>query len=277
MSLVAGTGVVCPTEAPAGCYTGDGGQAINATLNEPHGVAVDSENNVYIADSKNCVIRKVDPSGIISTYAGTGQRNPANTKACAKTDGTPDGPALTIALDQPKSLFMTRVSGVDLFNVADMGNNQIRMIDVDGAAPVNKRVAGTLSRNYGVGAGFDAKDSDFRRPESMWVANDGTMYVSDGGDDLIRKTAAAPTPNGIRKVSVIAGDAAGRPGRRVRRPLRLWTAAATVTVAEAINAHPRQAPGYHRRQRRQPLRGRRARLPYPPDQPEQRSDQHDRR
>ena len=209
VSLVAGTGTVCPTEAPAACYTGDGGQAINATLNEPHGIAVDSENNVYISDSKNCVIRKVDTGGIISTYAGTGQRNPANTKACAKTDGTPDGPVLTVALDQPKSLFMQRSGGVDTLYVADMGNNQIRMIDVDSATPQNKRVAGTSrSRNYGVGAGQDAKDSEFRHPESIWVATDGTLYISDGGNNLIRKVAVAPTPNGIRKVSVIAGDAA---------------------------------------------------------------------
>ena len=209
VSLVAGNGTVCTSDVPAPCYTGDGGPAINATLNEPHGVAVDSEGIVYIADSKNCVIRKIDSAGIISTYAGTGQRNPANPKACAKTDGTPDGPVLTVALDQPKSLFMTRQAGDDTLYIADFGNSQIRMIDVDSATPENKRVAGTSrSRHYGVGAGFDAKDSEFRHPESVWVAPDGTIYVSDGGNNLIRKIAMPATPNGIRKVSVIAGDAA---------------------------------------------------------------------
>ncbi|HEV3364834.1 MAG TPA: hypothetical protein VG795_11985, partial [Acidimicrobiia bacterium] len=207
VTLVAGNGTVCTTDVPAPCYTGDGGAAINATLNEPHGVAVDSEGIVYIADSKNCVIRKVDTGGIISTYAGTGQRNPANPKACAKTDGTPNGPVRDVALDQPKSLFMTRVSGDDTLYIADFGNSQIRMIDVDSSTPQNIRVAGTSrSRNYGVGAGQDALDSEFRHPESVWVAADGTMYVSDGGNNLIRKIAT-PTPGGIRKVSVIAGDA----------------------------------------------------------------------
>ncbi|HEV8624150.1 MAG TPA: hypothetical protein VG034_06815 [Acidimicrobiia bacterium] len=209
VSLVAGTGTVCSTDVPAPCYTGDNGLATNATLNEPHGVAVDTEGNVYIADSKNCVIRKVDTGGIITTYAGTGARNPANPKACGKTDGTPNGPVLTVALDQPKSLFMTRVGGDDTLYIADMGNSQIRMIDVDSATPQNIRVAGTSrSKNYGVGAGADALDSEFRHPESVWVAPDGTIYVSDGGNNLIRKIAVPASAGGIRKVSVIAGDAA---------------------------------------------------------------------
>jgi sugar lactone lactonase YvrE len=217
VSLVAGTGVVCATESPGPCYTGDNGAAINATLNEPHGVAVDSENNVYIADSKNCVIRKVDTGGIITTFAGTGARNPANNKACGKTDGTPNGAARDVALDQPKSLFMTRVAGVDTLYIADMGNSQIRKIDVDSATPQNTKVAGsTRARPYGVPANADALDSEFSHPESVWVANDGTMYVSDGGNNLIRKIAVATTPNGVRKVSIIAGDvtaasAASRP------------------------------------------------------------------
>ncbi|MGH9011115.1 MAG: hypothetical protein ACRDYF_14875, partial [Acidimicrobiia bacterium] len=235
VSLIAGNGTVCTTDVPAPCYTGDGGAAINATLNEPHGVAVDSDGNVYIADSKNCVIRKVDTGGIISTYAGTGQRNPANPKACAKSDGTPNGPVLTVALDQPKSLVMTRHGGVDTLYVADFGNSQIRMIDVDSATPQNIRVAGTSrARHYGVGAGQDALDSEFRHPESVWVAPDGNMYVSDGGNNLIRKIAP-PTPGGIRKVSVIAGDAAAAQANAMQ-PLDL-EGNSDGDGGQAINAH----------------------------------------
>jgi streptogramin lyase len=82
--LVAGTGI------PGS--SGDGGDAKFAQLNEPHGVAVDTEGNVYIADSRNCVIRKVDTAGIITRYAGTGAKNPSNPGACAKTDGNPGWP-----------------------------------------------------------------------------------------------------------------------------------------------------------------------------------------
>ena len=200
VSLVAGNGAVCTTDVP--CYTGDGGAAVNATLNEPHGVAVDSEGNVYIADSKNCVIRKVDTGGIISTYAGTGQRNPANPAACAKTDGTSDGPVLTVALDQPKSLFMTRQGGDDTLYIADFGNNQIRMIDVDSPTPQNVRVAGTnRSRHYSAGVNNDALDAELRHPDAVWVDSAGAIYISDGGNNLVRKIV-----NG--KISTIAGDVA---------------------------------------------------------------------
>ena len=201
VSLVAGNGTLCTTDAAAPCYTGDGGAAVNATLNEPHGVAVDSEGNVYIADSKNCVIRKVDTGGIISTYAGTGQRNPANPNACAKTDIV-NAPVLTVALDQPKSLFMTRQGGNDTLYIADFGNNQIRMIDVDSPTPQNIRVAGSnRSRYYSAGVNNDALDADLRHPEAVWVDGAGTIYISDGGNNLIRKIV-----NG--KISTIAGDVA---------------------------------------------------------------------
>jgi hypothetical protein len=69
-------------------YTGDGGQAVNAQLNTPYGVAVDSSGNIYIADYGNSVIRKVTSAGVISTFAGiqglpgtfksTGDGGPAN-------------------------------------------------------------------------------------------------------------------------------------------------------------------------------------------------------
>lgn len=55
-------------------YSGDGSQATAAQLNWPHGVAVDVNDNIYITDMNNHRIRKVDPSGVITTFAGTGNR-----------------------------------------------------------------------------------------------------------------------------------------------------------------------------------------------------------
>src|SRR5207247_7068110 len=65
ISTVAGTGGVCG-------FAGDGGAATAAQLNYPTGVAVDGAGNLFIADSGNCVIRKVATTGKISTVAGTG-------------------------------------------------------------------------------------------------------------------------------------------------------------------------------------------------------------
>ena len=181
-------------------------------LREPHGVAVDSLGDVYIADTGNCVIRKVSSSGAMTQFAGTGLKSGVGT-VCVKTPGSPDGPANEVALDQPRSLFMTRADGTDTLWIADTGNSQIRKIDVviGGAAVANPqsiRVAGgNAATHYSEGSSRDALDAEFRHPENIWVANDGTLYVSDTGNNLLRKIAP-PNTNGIRKVTVIAGDVA---------------------------------------------------------------------
>ena len=180
-------------------------------LSEPHGVAVDSLGNVYIADSKNCVIRKVDAPGGMSQFAGTGLKTQQGT--CAKTSGA-GGDALDVALNQPKSLFVSRGGGTDTLWIADTGNSQIRKIEVvrNGVAvtdPQSIRAAGDDgSKGYSDGgSGRGALDAEFRHPENVWVATDGTIYVSDTGNNLVRKIAT-PNSNGIRKVSVVAGDVA---------------------------------------------------------------------
>ncbi|HET9769282.1 MAG TPA: hypothetical protein VFS16_00235 [Acidimicrobiia bacterium] len=185
------------------------GSGAPGELNEPHGVAVDSRGNVYIADSRNCVIRKVDTAGVMTTVAGTGQKAPT-TDACVKTSETSvSGDPLAIGLDQPRSLFLSRVNGVDTLWIADMGNNMIRAIDVGSAVPTLTRVAGRkASRHYGAGgAGKDALEADLRHPEGVWVADDGTVYFTDGGNNLVRKIAPA-APGAIRRISTIAGDVA---------------------------------------------------------------------
>jgi hypothetical protein len=217
VSLVAGNGTDCSLMADQSqCFQGDNVLATTATLNEPHGVAVDSLNNIYIADSKNCMIRKVDTAGIITHYAGTG--NKVSGKACVGAKLT-EGPARTTNLDQPKSLYMHRQSnGTDTLWIAAFGDSQIRKIDVvkNGVAVAANdaqvvRVAGNQrNRHYSTAAefGFDAREADLRHPEGVWVANDGTVYFTDGGNNLVRKVDL-PAQNGtIRKISTIAGDTA---------------------------------------------------------------------
>ena len=210
VSLVAGSATPVDGAAVKG-YSGDGGPATSATLNEPHGVAVDSVGNVYIADSQNCLIRKVNTAGIISKFAGTGEKNPANPTACGHTATDPVSVTdpLTIALDQPKSLFMTKDGALDVLWVTDMGNSMLRRIDINnGAAQKMTRVAGTRQNSNFGGDGGDAVNAQIRHAEGIWVANDGTVYFTDGGNNLIRKIAMPVAPSNSRIITTIAGDKA---------------------------------------------------------------------
>lgn len=106
---------VAGNHAASAGYSGDGGPATSAQLNQPYGVAVDSSGNIYIADTFNNVVRKVSTNGTITTMAGTG------------TAGyTGDGGLPTSAeLNQPYGVGVD--SSGDLY-IADYGNNVIREV-----------------------------------------------------------------------------------------------------------------------------------------------------
>jgi sugar lactone lactonase YvrE len=206
--LVAGNGTQNCGTAADHCFAGDGADAKQASMWEPHGVAVDSANNVYIADSRNCVIRMVAASsGLMSTIAGTGAQNTSNHN-CLPTAHDPDGPAKGIALDTPKSIFMSKENGVDTLWVTDSGNNEIRKIDVGGpggptGATMTRIVGNNQSKRFG-GDGGPARDANLRHSEGIWVAKDGTIYLTDGGNNLVRKVDTSPG----RIITTIAGDVA---------------------------------------------------------------------
>lgn len=107
VTTIAGTG----TDS----YSGDGGAAINATLNMPSDVAVSPDNSIYIADTWNNVIRKIDAAGNISTVAGTGT-------AGYSANGTNAKSAL---LNQPYGVF---VSADTTLYIADTGNHQVKKV-----------------------------------------------------------------------------------------------------------------------------------------------------
>ena len=100
-------------------YSGDGGPATEAALNLPTGIAVDGEGNLYIA-CHNSRVRKVDPSGTITTFAGTGDAGFNREK----------GPATKVMLNQPWSLFFDDDSSV--LYIADAFNSRIRAVRLDG-------------------------------------------------------------------------------------------------------------------------------------------------
>jgi uncharacterized protein (TIGR03437 family) len=149
---------------------GDNGLATDAQLSAPSGLALDSSGNLYIADTGNSVIRKVDTSGIITTFAGNSYAGfwkdkdyPTNTELNRPTD---------VAVD---------ASGY--FYIADSANNRIRVIDIEDG--YIKTMAGTGE------AGSDgdkdlARDAKIFRPFSLAVDSDGTVYFTEYGGNKVR-------------------------------------------------------------------------------------------
>ena len=110
---------VTGTQTAAKRFSGDGGRAVEALLNFPGAVVVDPNGNLYIADTMNHRVRKVDAeSGLITTIAGTGQRRLSG-------DG---GPAVSAALNEPTALALDRKG---LLYIADQSNHRVRRVDLD--------------------------------------------------------------------------------------------------------------------------------------------------
>src|ERR1051326_5130759 len=164
----------------AGGFGGDGGPATDAALNSPEGVAVDAAGNVYIADAFNNRIRKVDPSGIITTIAGNG--NPGYTG---------DGPALSAGLNDPSGVAVDKNGNV---YVADNSNHRIRKIS-----------GGTISTIAGTGVGGFSGDggpatkAQVFNPTHLTIDGAGNLYIADYSNNRVRKIDTSGT------ITTIAG------------------------------------------------------------------------
>ncbi|KAF0144564.1 MAG: YD repeat-containing protein [Nitrospirae bacterium] len=165
-------------------FSGDGGPATNARLYSPHGVAVDSAGNIYIADSYNGRIRKVDTNGIITTVAGGGS-NWLNLG-----DG---GPATQAMLNSPTGIAVDNAGNI---YIADSYNGRIRKVDTNG---IITTVAGGGSNWLNLGDGGPATQASLYSPQGVVVDSSGNIYIADTITSRIRKV----NTNGI--IITIAG------------------------------------------------------------------------
>ncbi len=168
---------------------GDGGQATAAELNNPAGIAIDGAGNLYIADTGNNAIRRVDVSGTITTVVGTlGNSGYAG-------DG---GPATSARLSSPRGLALT--PGGDLI-IADTGNNRVRQFSV-GSQSI-QTIAGNGSAGYNNTDQMLATQAQLNNPYGVAVRWDGAVAIADTLNNRIRLVDTAGN------ISTIAGNGLG--------------------------------------------------------------------
>lgn len=142
------------------------GSGTSASFNAPKGVGVDSSGNIYVADTLNNEIRKINQSDVVSTLAGSTTAGSANgTKSAASFNGPS-----AVAADSAGDVF-----------VADSGNNEIRLVTSQGVVTT---LAGSTTAGHADGTGSNAS---FSSPDGISVDSSGNLFIGDFNNNEIRK------------------------------------------------------------------------------------------
>jgi sugar lactone lactonase YvrE len=167
-------------------FGGDGGPATDALLKQPHSIALDRHDNLYICDIQNNRIRRRDATtGVITTFAGNGEVN-----------DTPDAAPLTAPLHGPRSI--DNAPDGTMYLILREGN---KVFAIDPRAGTLTRIAGTGSKGYG-GDGGPARDATWNGPKGIAYAP-GTLYIADTENHVIRRVSLLDGT-----VSTVAGTGA---------------------------------------------------------------------
>ncbi len=162
--------VILPNEINT--FVGDGisgfinGDITNARFSFPKDITIDSEGNFYVTDSNNNSVRKITPSGTVTTLAGDG------------TSGFEDGIGSEAKFNFPQGI---TIDIEDNLYVVDVGNHSIRKITSSGMVST---IAGNGTSGFNSGVGSEAQ---FNQPRGITIDSDGNLFVVDRGNHSIRK------------------------------------------------------------------------------------------
>ena len=193
-------------------FSGDGGPATAASVNHPLGIAIDTSENIYLCDSRNDRIRRIDGStGLISTLAGNGSAGfsgdggPATLASFRFSDPAPAEPP-GVAVDAAGNVF-----------VADRDNHRIRRIDA--GSGIVTTVAGNGATGYS-GEGDAATRASIGRPSGITVNGDGDLFISTteavGGGRVLRVSASTGTLRTIAGGGALPATGTSAPATSVR-------------------------------------------------------------
>ena len=202
ITTVAGSG---PAGVNQGSFSGDGGPAIEATLQEPYDVAFDRTGKLFIADRDNNRVRMVNLDGTITTVAGDGKTGFAG-------DG---GPAVAASLNRPLGIAIDAAGNL---LIADSGNDRVRKVDLDG----------TISTYLGTGTPGSSGDGGpatkatieephefaFDASRALLMATGGRIRRIDAAGSITTiagstKTGTGQPANGVPAVQAYFGEVQG--------------------------------------------------------------------
>lgn len=215
ISTVAGTG-------EAG-FSGDGGPAAEARLRAPHSIVFAPDGSLLICDVGNHRMRRVDPrTGLIETFAGTGEREP--TPDGAPLAGVPLNGPRAMALDPGGNLYLALREGNAIYRI-DLGDETIH------------HVAGTGEQGY-TGDGGPAREATLAGPKGLAWA-DGALYVADTENHVIRRVNLA---TGVISTALGTGERGDGPEPeprrcRMNRPHGVWVDEAGALYVGDSEAH----------------------------------------
>jgi len=178
-------------------FAGDGGPMAKALFKQPKSLVNDADGNLYVADQQNFRVRRIDPEGTVTTFVGAGMQG---------SDGD-GGPAGDCALSweagsNPEPSGGLAVADGKLY-IADTLSHRIRVVDL--ATNVIEPFAGTGEPGY-TGDGGQALDATFNEPRDLELGPDGSLYVADTDNHVIR---AIDLATGLVRTAVGTGE----PGR----------------------------------------------------------------